>query len=65
MKDIERWLAEAKVSANTVAGNLEWGQSTGGPILDSGEVDAKERWALEKLCDGLLEAGILVPLSKR
>jgi ribosomal biogenesis protein LAS1 len=65
MKDVERWIAEAKVAANIAAGNLGWEHSTSGSVLDSGELDAKERWALEQLCDALLEKGALVPLSKK
>lgn len=53
LKDVERWVAEAKVAANIAAGNLGW------------EVDVKERWALELLGDALLEKGALVPLSKK
>jgi ribosomal biogenesis protein LAS1 len=61
-RDIERWVLEAKVSV--AVGELGWGR----PISDtfgSGDDDPKERWALDRLCDGLLEKGALVPLSKK
>ncbi|KAK7058357.1 rRNA-processing protein las1 [Paramarasmius palmivorus] len=63
-KDIEKWIAEAKVAANVMSGELGW--TTSG-IADNaeGEQDPRERWALEILCDALLEKGGLVPLSKK
>lgn len=62
LRDIERWVAEAKVAADISAATLEWD-----PLETDGaeEVDGKERWALGKLCDSLLEKGGLVPLSKK
>ena len=65
MKDIERWIAEGKVAANVAAGNLGWENGASEIVLDSGELDSKERWALERLCDALLEKGALVPLSNK
>lgn len=65
LKDVERWVAEAKVAANIAAGNLGWEPNAKGSVLDSGELDVKERWALEQLGDALLEKGALVPLSKK
>lgn len=62
LKDVERWVAEAKVAANVAVGELGW--DTGG-FQDDESLDVKERWALEKLCDALLEKGVLVPLSKK
>src|ERR1700722_3031311 len=53
VRDVERWVAETKVAANV---GLGWDADEGG---------ASERWALDKLCDALLEKGILVPLSKK
>ncbi|KAF9243749.1 Las1-like-domain-containing protein [Melanogaster broomeanus] len=52
MRDIERWIAEAKVSADLAVDALGWG-------------DVKEKWALEILSDVLLEKGVIVPLSKK
>lgn len=59
LRDVERWIAEATVSANVAVGELGWGTS------GKGDQSAKERWALERLCDTLLEKGALVPLSKK
>ncbi|ESK98245.1 hypothetical protein Moror_292 [Moniliophthora roreri MCA 2997] len=63
-KDVEKWIAEAKVAANVVSGELGW---TTGHTVDTevDEQDPKERWALEILCDALLEKGGLVALSKK
>ncbi|KAJ6574735.1 Las1-like-domain-containing protein [Mycena capillaripes] len=58
-KDVERWIAEATVSANVAVGELGWDTSA------KGDQSAKERWALERLCDALMEKGALVPLSKK
>ncbi|SRR6266550_8492232 len=64
VRDIERWISEAKVTANLAAGDFDW---KAGKVSD--DIDAndqyRERWALEKLCDGLLDKGALVPLSKK
>lgn len=69
MKDIERWLAEAAVAANVSFGEVGWDSSTGSSNSQSpdslSEQDFKERWALDRLCDELLEKGALVPLSKK
>lgn len=64
-KDIEKWVAEAKVAANVAVGEIGWESSTPESLSDSGEMDIKERWALERLCDALLQKGALVPLAKR
>ena len=53
LRDVERWVTEAKVAARGV----RW--------EDGEEVDSRERWALDRLCDALLEKGALVPLSKK
>ncbi|KAG7099565.1 hypothetical protein E1B28_001397 [Marasmius oreades] len=64
-KEIEKWIAEAKVAANVAAGELGWstGHRTG--FSDTEERDGKEVWALEMFSDALLEKGGLVPLSKK
>ncbi|KIJ68797.1 hypothetical protein HYDPIDRAFT_82630 [Hydnomerulius pinastri MD-312] len=62
MRDIERWIAEAKVSADLAVDTLGWGFDEN---AGTGQVDAKEKWALETLCDALLEKGGIVPLSKK
>lgn len=69
MKDIERWLAEAAVAANISFGEVGWDSSAGSSNSQSpdslSEQEFKERWALDRLCDELLEKGALVPLSKK
>ena len=57
MKDIERWISEAQVAANVLAGDIGWENEM--------YIDGKEKWALERLCDALLDKGALVPLSKK
>lgn len=69
-RDIERWVAEAKVAAEISNGEVGWG-TDGDTLRASWTVDEddhmsfKEKWALERLCDVLLEKGGLVPLSKK
>lgn len=65
MKDIERWLAEAGVAANVSFGEVGWDNSASPASGALTEQDLKERWALDQLCDELLEKGALVPLSKK
>ncbi|KAF5337088.1 hypothetical protein D9611_003451 [Ephemerocybe angulata] len=65
MKDIERWLAEAGVAANVSFGEVGWDTSATHGSENLSEQDFKERWALDRLCDELLEKGALVPLSKK
>lgn len=61
LRDIERWVAEAKVAADISAATLAWDDTEEGREQE----DSREHWTLEKLCDTLLEKGGLVPLSKR
>ncbi|KAL0576567.1 rRNA-processing protein las1 [Marasmius crinis-equi] len=65
LKEIEKWIAEAKVAANVVTGELGWNTGYTTEAAGTDERDAKERWALEIFCDALLEKGGLVPLSKK
>ena len=63
LRDIERWMAEAKIAANASVLGFEWDAR-----IDEDNTDPenlRERWMLEHFCDNLLEKGILVPLSKR
>ncbi|KAF5356105.1 hypothetical protein D9756_004030 [Leucocoprinus leucothites] len=69
-RDIERWISEAKVAANIIVRELSWDmgedlaeEHKGGNRDDN--IDTKEKWALERFCDALLEKGSLVPLSKK
>ena len=56
LRDIEQWVSEAKVAASVIDFDID---------SQSDEVDEKERWALERLCDALIGRGGLVPVSKR
>ncbi|KAG6866014.1 hypothetical protein C0991_009422 [Blastosporella zonata] len=62
LKDVERWIAEARVAANMGTREIGWETIT---LEVLSEMDPKERWALEQLCDALLEKGFLVSLSKK
>jgi ribosomal biogenesis protein LAS1 len=70
LRDVERWVAEAKVAAGRAVG-LGW--EIDGNIQERGSETAKnetvgderERWALERLAEALLERGALIPLSKK
>lgn len=69
-RDVERWIAEAKVAANIGIGDVGWGmgdeRSRVPRIVDGDDnINFKEMWALERLCDVLLEKGGLVPLSRK
>ncbi|KAJ7462768.1 Las1-like-domain-containing protein [Mycena galericulata] len=59
LKDVERWLSEATVAANVAVTGLAWDTS------EISDQNPKERWALERLCDALMDKGALVPLSKK
>ena len=63
LRNIERWVAEAKLAADVTAATLDWDD----PQTDEDEdsVDSREQWALNKLCDSLLEKGALIPVSKK
>lgn len=63
IRDLERWIAESRVAANSIVED-SWThiQFSGSPMTAS---DSKEIWALEKFCDKLSEQGGLVPLSKK
>jgi ribosomal biogenesis protein LAS1 len=63
LRDIERWVSEARLAANLAAATLEWDDVQ--PDDDSENVDGREWWALNRLCDNLLEKGGLVPRSKK
>jgi ribosomal biogenesis protein LAS1 len=64
IREIERWISGAKVTANFAAGDFDWKAGKLSDDVDTND-QYRERWALEKLCDGLLEKGALVPLSKK
>jgi ribosomal biogenesis protein LAS1 len=62
MRDIERWLAEAKLAADFAADAYGWGTIDGNEVEQE---DPREKWALERLCDALIEKGALVSLSHK
>ncbi|RPD81634.1 Las1-domain-containing protein [Lentinus tigrinus ALCF2SS1-7] len=62
LRDIERWISEAKV-ASSATGGVAWDDAQ--DENDDSEEDAREKSALDKLCEALLEKGMLVPLSKK
>ncbi|KAK7468619.1 rRNA-processing protein las1 [Stygiomarasmius scandens] len=64
-KDVDKWIAEAKVAADVVTGELGWNTTHMLENAEASDQDAKERWALEILSDALLEKGGLVALSKK
>lgn len=53
-RELERWIGEAKIAS--------WGFGLAG--MEDGD-DWKETWALDRLCEGLLDKGGLVPVSKK
>ncbi|PIL30928.1 hypothetical protein GSI_07097 [Ganoderma sinense ZZ0214-1] len=60
-RDVERWIAEAKVAAASASGGVGWEDVQ----EDGDDEDAQEKWALDRLAEVLLEKGMLVPLSKK
>ncbi|KAF8167817.1 Las1-like-domain-containing protein [Crassisporium funariophilum] len=62
LRDLERWIAESKITANVAIGEVGWADNKLLAITDS---DLKETWALGKFCEGLAEKGMLVPLGKK
>jgi hypothetical protein len=55
-------MAEAKVAANMAIGEFD----RDAELPYKTEVsDVREGWALDKLCDALLETGVLVPFSNK
>jgi ribosomal biogenesis protein LAS1 len=61
LRDVERWVAEARVAASVEG----FGDVLAEDEDQDQDQDVKELWALEKLCDAFMEPGILVPLSKK
>ncbi len=58
LKEIEGWIADAKVAANIAIGRIDWSATTE-------DEDPREKWALDRLSDVLLLKSVLVPLSKK
>ncbi|KAI0724189.1 Las1-domain-containing protein [Cerioporus squamosus] len=64
LRDIERWISEAKIASSATTGGVAW-DDVAPDENDDSEEDAREKWALDRLSDVLLEKGMLVPLSKK
>ena len=58
LREIERWLAEARVAAHPTSMN-EYG------AMNDDDDDPREAWALDRLCDALLARGAMIPLSRK
>ena len=65
LRDIERWIAEAKAAVDISSGNLGWEDTERDDSTTNSTQTVKERLALEALCDSLMEKGALVPLAKK
>lgn len=56
LRAFDNWVSEAKVAASMVTFDVE---------SNVEEEEARERWAIEQVCDALIGRGGLVPVSKR
>lgn len=71
LRDVERWVAEARVAAAVLDGGGLDGtfeldaHGFGSDASSQKDVDSKERWALEHVCEALVARGSLVPQSKK
>jgi ribosomal biogenesis protein LAS1 len=72
LREIERWLAEARVAGAASAHQTTSSTEFGGECApyddyeyDGDGDDPSEVWALDRLCDALLARGALVPLSRK
>lgn len=63
LRDVERWLSEAKLAANITAATLDLDDVQADD--DAEDADPREWSALNQLCDHLLKKGGLVPISKK
>jgi ribosomal biogenesis protein LAS1 len=61
LREIELWVAEAKVAVETSTVNDDW--DIDNQYASAVDLDPREMWALDRLCDGLLKRGTLVPKS--
>ena len=65
LRDIERWISEAKTAVDISSGNIGWESAEWDYATINSEQTVKERLALEALCENLMEKGALVPLAKK
>ena len=65
MRAVERWVADAKLAAPASPSEVStWDDGNTDEDEEDGD-DPRERWALERLVDALLEKGMIVPLSRK
>ncbi|KIM47925.1 hypothetical protein M413DRAFT_7067 [Hebeloma cylindrosporum] len=62
LRDIEKWIAETRVSADAAMGETRWQTNH---WADGDETAEGNLGALEQLCKTLAEKGMLVPLAKK
>ena len=74
LREIERWLAEARVAAvaphthaykPVAAVSALAAAVVDGDDRDDEELEPREAWALDRLCDALLVRGAIVPVSRK
>ena len=77
LREIERWVSEARVAASAAMNEFAWqsrdgyeltaaaGESAGRADDGSDEPEPREIWALDRLCEALLTRGVLVPISRK
>ncbi|KLO19996.1 Las1-domain-containing protein [Schizopora paradoxa] len=65
LRDIERWIAEAKIAAAAVVGDVLGSRFLNDDAEDDAEGDPRESWALDRLCEELLGRGALVPVASK
>jgi ribosomal biogenesis protein LAS1 len=62
LRELERWVTEARVAADIAVGGFRWDVDM---TAEHADQHIRERWALDRLCEALLEKGALVPVSKK
>ncbi|KAI0252650.1 Las1-like-domain-containing protein [Lactifluus subvellereus] len=73
LREIERWVAEARVAADAATSEFAcrprdgYGQAAAGESAgtEDDEPEPRETWALDRLCEALLARGVLVPVSRK
>jgi ribosomal biogenesis protein LAS1 len=68
LRQVERWMSEARVAAGAATSELFAWQPRDGYIADydsADEPEPREIWALDRLCEALLARGVLVPVSRK
>jgi ribosomal biogenesis protein LAS1 len=67
LREIERWLSEARVAAAAHPATMNEYGGVRAPLDDDAgdDDDPRSTWALDQLCEALLARGALVPLSRK